>query len=112
VTFGRVGHLGATLPGVGITDAQAFGIEAVLTLGLVSTILGTASGAQNVGPLSAVAVGGYIAVAFSLVDGGLPAADSPYAGLVADPVSSHADGQEPGGRPLRSKANPKVAGHS
>jgi aquaporin Z len=35
----------------------------VLTLGLVSTILGTASAAQNVGTLSAVAVGGYIALA-------------------------------------------------
>jgi aquaporin Z len=38
-------------------------MEAVLTLGLVSTILGTASGAQNVGPLSAVGVAGYIALA-------------------------------------------------
>ena len=38
-------------------------VEAVLTLGLVSTILGTASSAQNVGPLSALAVGGYIALA-------------------------------------------------
>jgi hypothetical protein len=34
---------------------------------------------------------------------GMPAADSPYAGLDADPVSSHADGQEPGDEPLRSK---------
>ena len=63
VTFGSVGHLGATLPGAGITDLQATAIEAVLTLGLVSTILGSASGAQNVGPLSAVAVGGYISLA-------------------------------------------------
>jgi aquaporin Z len=30
---------------------------------LVSTILGTASGSQNVGALSAIAVGGYIALA-------------------------------------------------
>ena len=35
----------------------------MLTLGLVSTILGTASKSQNVGPLSALAVGGYIALA-------------------------------------------------
>jgi hypothetical protein len=42
---------------------QALAIEAVLTLGLVSTILGTASGAQNVGHLSAVGVAGYIALA-------------------------------------------------
>jgi aquaporin Z len=38
-------------------------MELVLTLGLVSTILGTASKAQNVGPLAALAVGGYIALA-------------------------------------------------
>ncbi len=38
-------------------------IEAALTAGLVSTILGTASTAQNVGAFSAIAVGGYIALA-------------------------------------------------
>lgn len=63
VTFSDVGHLGATLPGHGIGDGQALAIEAVLTLGLVSTILGTASGAQNVGAMSAVGVGAYIALA-------------------------------------------------
>ena len=63
VTFSDIGHLGATLPGAGISDIQAAAIEAVLTLGLVSTILGTASGAQNVGAMSAVGVGAYIALA-------------------------------------------------
>jgi aquaporin Z len=58
--FGDVGQLGATLPGPGIHNWQAMLIELALTAGLVSTILGTASGAQNVGALSAVAVGGYI----------------------------------------------------
>jgi aquaporin Z len=38
-------------------------VELLLTLGLLSTILGTASTAQNVGPLSALAVGGYIVLA-------------------------------------------------
>jgi len=61
--FGKVGSLGATLPGPGISDGQDVVIELVLTLGLVSTILGTASKAQNVGPLAALAVGGYIALA-------------------------------------------------
>ncbi|HEY2602449.1 MAG TPA: aquaporin [Thermoleophilaceae bacterium] len=61
--FGDVGQLGATVPGAGIHDWQAMLIELALTAGLVSTILGTASGAQNVGALSAVAVGGYIALA-------------------------------------------------
>jgi aquaporin Z len=61
--FGKVGKLGATAPGSGIGDLQAMLTELVLTVGLVSTILGTASRAQNVGALSAVAVGGYIVLA-------------------------------------------------
>ena len=78
--FGRVGGLGATEPGPGITDLQAFAIEVLLTLGLVSTILGTASKAQNVGPLAALAVGGYIILA------GLWAA--PISGASMNPVRS------------------------
>lgn len=61
--FGTAGNLGATRPGPGFTSTQAFLIETVLTLGLVSTILGTASTAQNVGPLAALGVGGYIVLA-------------------------------------------------
>jgi aquaporin Z len=63
VIFGDVGGLGATLPGTGFTDVQAMVVELLLTLGLVSVILGTASTAQNVGALSALAVGGYIILA-------------------------------------------------
>ena len=61
--YGKVGMLGATEPGAGLSDWQALATEAVLTVGLVSTILGTASRAQNVGALSAVGVGGYIVLA-------------------------------------------------
>jgi aquaporin Z len=61
--FGKVGMLGATEPGKGVADWQAMLIELALTIGLVSTILGTASRAQNVGGLAAIAVGGYIALA-------------------------------------------------
>jgi aquaporin Z len=61
--FGEVGMLGATVPGAGIKDGTALVMELLLSLGLVSTILGTASRSQNVGPLSAVAVGGYIVLA-------------------------------------------------
>ncbi len=78
--FGRVGDLGATVPGPHATAAQAAGMEALLTFGLVTTILGTASGAQNVGPLSALAVGGYIALA------GLWA--SPISGASMNPARS------------------------
>jgi len=61
--FGNVEHLGATLPGHGYEDWQALLMEIVLTAGLVSVILGTASGAQNVGTLGALGVGAYIALA-------------------------------------------------
>ena len=61
--FGKVGSLGATEPGPGISDVQAVSIEAILTVGLFSVILGTASRSQNLGPLSALAVGAYITLA-------------------------------------------------
>jgi len=61
--FGRVGSLGATDPGAGISNLQAAAIELVLTAGLVSTILGTASRAQNLGPISAFGVAAYIILA-------------------------------------------------
>jgi aquaporin Z len=61
--FGDIGHLGATLPGPGYRAWQAFLMEIALTGGLVSVILGTASAAQNVGPIGALGVGAYIALA-------------------------------------------------
>ena len=61
--FGNVEHLGATLPGPGYHDWQAFLMEIALTAGLLSVILGTASAAQNVGAIGALGVGGYIALA-------------------------------------------------
>ncbi|HEX6461152.1 MAG TPA: aquaporin [Thermoleophilaceae bacterium] len=80
--IGNVAELGATVAGAGIHDWQAMLIELALTAGLVSTILGTASGAQNVGALSAVAVGGYIVLA------GLWA--SPISGASMNPARSFA----------------------
>jgi aquaporin Z len=61
--FGNIQHLGATLPGPGYHDWQAFLMEIALTAGLLSVILGTASAAQNVGAIGALGVGGYIALA-------------------------------------------------
>jgi len=54
---------GSNYPAAKYSGVDAFLMEAVLTLGLVSVILGTASGAQNVGIFGAVGVGGYIALA-------------------------------------------------
>jgi len=62
-TFGNVGGLGATTPGPGMTEVTAALIELVLTAGLVSVILGTASGARNIGANAALAIGGYIGLA-------------------------------------------------
>src|SRR5579862_7614595 len=61
--FGGVGHLGATRIGPGYHAWQGLLLEIVLTGGLVSVILGTASQAQNVGSVGALGVGGYIALA-------------------------------------------------
>jgi aquaporin Z len=80
--FGNIALLGATIPGPGISDSKAFVMEVVLTTGLVSTILGTASGARNIGSNGALAVGGYIALA------GLWAA--PVSGASMNPVRSFA----------------------
>lgn len=61
--IGKQGSAGLTLPGSGISTTIAMCWELVLTTGLVSVILGTASGAQQIGPMSALGVGGYIALA-------------------------------------------------
>jgi aquaporin Z len=61
--IGKQGSAGLTLPGSGISTATAMVWELVLTTALVSVILGTASGAQQIGPLAAIGVGGYIALA-------------------------------------------------
>jgi aquaporin Z len=63
VTVGDLGHLGASTPGPGVTGHAAFLIEMVLTVGLVTVTLGTASGQNNVGPNAAIARGGYVAAA-------------------------------------------------
>ncbi len=78
--FGTIGRLGATTPGRGVNDFKALVMEIVLTAGLVSTILGTASGARNIGSNGALAVGGYVALA------GLWAA--PISGASMNPVRS------------------------
>ena len=54
---------GSNYPAHSYTSFDAFLMETVLTLGLVSVILGTASGAQNLGMFGALGVGGYIALA-------------------------------------------------
>ena len=71
---------GGNHPAAGYSAGDAFAMEVVLTLGLVSVILGTASGAQNLGPIAAIGVGAYIALA------GLWA--SPISGASMNPARS------------------------
>jgi aquaporin Z len=78
--IGKQGSAGLTLPGSGISTTTAMLWEIVLTTGLVSVILGTASGAQQIGPLAALGVGSYIALA------GLWG--SPVSGASMNPVRS------------------------
>jgi len=54
---------GSNYPASGFSSGNAFVMEMVLTFGLVSVILGTASGAQNLGVIGALGVAGYIALA-------------------------------------------------
>jgi len=60
---GKQGTAGLTVPGPGIAAWVALLWEAALTVGLVSVILGTASGAQQIGAMAAIGVGSYIALA-------------------------------------------------
>jgi aquaporin Z len=82
VTIGDVGRLGASTPGAGVSGLTAFFFEMVLTVGLVTVTLGTASGQNNVGPNAAIARGAYIAAA------GLWAA--PISGVSMNPMRSFA----------------------
>ncbi len=78
--FGSAERSGGTFPGPGIAAWTALVMEIVLTFGLVTVILGTASGARNVGHNAAIAVGGYVALA------GLWA--SPVSGASMNPARS------------------------
>jgi aquaporin Z len=69
---------GSNYPAHGFSPSAAMWMEIILTMGLMSVILGTASGAQNVGILGAFGVGSYVALA------GLWA--SPLSGASMNPV--------------------------
>jgi aquaporin Z len=89
LTLGDLGQLGASTPGAGISGLTAFFFEMVLTAGLVTVTLGTASGQNNVGPNAAIARGAYIAAA----------------GLWAGPVTGVSM------NPMRSLAPALIGGH-
>lgn len=54
---------GGTFPGTHTSSTAAFFTEMLLTFGLVSVVLGTASGAQNVGLFAGLGVAAYITLA-------------------------------------------------
>ncbi|MGZ3419450.1 MAG: MIP/aquaporin family protein [Polyangiales bacterium] len=58
--FGNVAHLGVTLPHFGV--ARGFGMEVVLSVILVSVVLGTATRHRSIGANAAIASGGAVAL--------------------------------------------------
>ena len=58
--FGDVEHLGATLPHFGVVPG--FGMEVLLTIILVSVVLGTATRHRSIGANAAIASGGAVAL--------------------------------------------------
>jgi MIP family channel proteins len=58
--FGNVEHLGATIPHFGAV--RGFGMEIVLTVILVSVVLGTATRHRSIGANAAIASGGAVAL--------------------------------------------------
>jgi aquaporin Z len=78
--FGTAGRLGGTFPGRGIPAWTALVTEIVLTIGLMTVVLGTACGARIVGHNAAIAIGGYVALS------GLWA--SPVSGASMNPARS------------------------
>ena len=71
---------GGSYPGVDTSPLTAMFVEMLITFGLVSVVMGTASGAQSVGTFAALGVGGYIAL--SAMWGG------PLSGASMDPARS------------------------
>lgn len=69
---------GGSYPGANTSPLTAMFVEMLLTFGLVSVVMGTASGAQSVGTFAALGVGGYIAL--SAMWGG------PLSGASMDPA--------------------------
>ena len=61
--IGVSASIGGSAPGAHTSAWAAFAMEALLTFGLLSVILGTASGAQNIGIIGSIGVGSYIALA-------------------------------------------------
>ena len=61
--IGKHGSAGLTLPSQSISAITAMWWEVIPTTGLASVIQGTAAAARQVGPLSAIVVGSYIALA-------------------------------------------------
>ncbi|HEX5281963.1 MAG TPA: aquaporin [Micropepsaceae bacterium] len=82
--FGDLINADATTPAAGISAWQAFGMEVLLTAGLVQTILGTASDARNMGTNNAIAVGGYIILAGFWAGAVSGASMNPFRSLAPD----------------------------
>lgn len=78
---------GATIPHV--ESWKAFMMEVLLTTGLVNIILGTATGARNIGHNGAIAIGGYIVLSGLWAEPVSGASMNPARSVSVDLVSGH-----------------------
>ncbi len=95
---------GSNYPASGYSNMAAFWMEFILTLGLVSVILGTASGAQNIGIVGAFGVGGYIALGGPVGEPDLGHVDEPGAHVRSGPRGSATGPRTGCTSPVRSPA--------
>ncbi|MBV8171688.1 MAG: aquaporin [Candidatus Eremiobacteraeota bacterium] len=89
IMFGDASSQGITKPGPGISDGVALGIELILSLLLLSVILGTAEEAKLTGPNAGLAVGATIALAVCFADPVSGASMNAFRSLAPAIVSGH-----------------------
>ncbi|HEY3876412.1 MAG TPA: MIP/aquaporin family protein [Candidatus Kapabacteria bacterium] len=82
--LGDIAAQGASKLGEGVTPMQGFVVEMFLNATQVCVILGTASGARNIGTNGAIAIGGYVALAGFLFQPMTGASMNPFRSLAPD----------------------------
>lgn len=82
-------RLGVPAPARDVSGPHAFIFEVILSVGMVTVTLGTASGQNNVGPNAAIARGGYVIAAGLWADSITGASMNPARSFASAVVSDH-----------------------
>lgn len=82
--LGDAAREGASMLSAGISPMQGVALETLLNAGQICVILGTASGARNIGTNGAIAIGGYVALAGFLFQPITGASMNPFRSLAPD----------------------------